>query len=250
MARSIVATKLNNSAQVLSTFGDRERTHNPETLTAVKQILDAASSTAAATSVESLNGIEGSMARLYFDVLMQRNKSSFAWPGRQRHPANDPLNALLSFAYTLVGNELAGLLEGLGLDSYIGNLHQIDYGRRSLALDMVESFRAPLADRFVLTLINRRQFSDADFEPSEKEGLYLRPEACKRFLAEYEFWMLHSPINKDATGFRPQLRATVEAYAEALRNKTDFHPWLYQQEAAETAPDQTETETKDLQEHS
>jgi CRISPR-associated protein Cas1 len=169
------------------------------------------------------------MARLYFDVLMRRNKSVFTWPGRQKHPATDPLNALLSFAYTLVGNELAGLLEGVGLDSYIGSLHQIDYGRRSLALDLVELFRAPLADRFVLTLLNRRQFSDADFEPSDKDGLYLRPDSCKRFLAEYEYWMLHAPVGKDAAGFRPVLRSTVEAFAAALRNSAAFQPWLYLQ---------------------
>ena len=167
-------------------------------------------------------------------ILMRRNKSAFAWPGRQKHPATDPLNALLSFAYTLVGNELAGLVEGLGLDSYIGSLHQVDYGRRSLALDLVEPFRAPLADRFVLTLINRRQFSEADFEPNDKDGLYLRPESCKRFLGEYEYWMLHAPIGKDMNGFRPVLRATVEGYAAALRNNTAFQPWLYRQPEPDT----------------
>jgi CRISPR-associated protein Cas1 len=236
LARGIVAAKLANSAQVLSSFGDREQIRNPENAAAVQQILDASATTASAATLEILNGIEGSMARLYFDVLMRRNKSVFPWPGRQKHPATDPLNALLSFAYTLVGNELAGLVEGLGLDSYIGSLHQVDYGRRSLALDLVEPFRAPLADRFVLTLINRRQFSEADFEPSDKDGLYLRPESCKRFLAEYEYWMLHSPIGKDAAGFRPVLRATVEEYAAALRNNTAFRPWLYRQ-AEPNAPD-------------
>jgi CRISPR-associated protein Cas1 len=235
LARSLIAAKLANSAQVLSSFGDRDRTRDPGTLTAVKQLLDAADTTASAATLEILNGIEGSMARLYFDVLMRRNKSVFEWPGRQKHPAADPLNALLSFAYTLVGNELAGLLEAVGLDSYIGSLHQVDYGRRSLALDLVEQFRAPLADRFVLTLINRRQFSQADFEPNDKDGLYLRPESCKRFLAEYEYWMLHAPVGKDGAGFRPLLRATVEQYAAALRNNTVFQPWLYRQTSADSA---------------
>jgi CRISPR-associated protein Cas1 len=229
LARNLVAAKLTNSAQVLSSFGDREQIRSSENVVAVKQLLDSAIATAAAATLESLNGIEGSKARLYFEVLMRRNKSAFSWPGRQKHPATDPLNALLSFAYTLVGNELAGLLEGVGLDSYIGSLHQVDYGRRSLALDLVELFRAPLADRFVLTLINRRQFSEADFEPSDKDGLYLRPESCKRFLTEYEYWMLHAPVGKNAAGFRPLLRATVEAYAAALRNNTAFQPWLYRQ---------------------
>jgi CRISPR-associated protein Cas1 len=235
LARGLVAAKLANSAQVLSSFGDREQIRGPENAAAVKQILDAAAATASAATLDILNGIEGSMARLYFDVLMRRNKSAFNWPGRQKHPATDPLNAMLSFAYTLVGNELAGLVEGLGLDSYIGSLHQVDYGRRSLALDLVELFRAPLADRFVLTLINRRQFSEADFEPTDKDGLYLRPESCKRFLGEYEYWMLHAPVGKDNAGFRPLLRATVEGYAAALRNNTAFQPWLYGQPDVDSA---------------
>ena len=243
VARSLVAAKLANSAQVLSSFGDREQIRNPENTAAVKQLLDAACATASAATLDILNGIEGSMARLYFDVLMRRNKSAFNWPGRQKHPATDPLNALLSFAYTLVGNELAGLVEALGLDSYIGSLHQVDYGRRSLALDLVELFRAPLADRFVFTLINRRQFSEADFEPQgDKDGLYLRPDSCKRFLAEYEYWMLHAPVGKDNAGFRPVLRATVEEYAAALRNHTAFQPWLYGQ----AEPDATEVARLEL----
>jgi len=233
LARSLVAAKLANSAQVLSSFGDREQIRSPENAAAVKQISDAAAATASAATLDILNGIEGSMARLYFDVLMRRNKSAFNWPGRRKHPATDPLNAMLSFAYTLVGNELAGLVEGIGLDSYIGSLHQVDYGRRSLALDLVEPFRAPLADRFILTLINRRQFSEADFEPTDKDGLYLRPESCKRFLGEYEYWMLHAPVGKDNAGFRPLLRSTVEDYAAALRNNTPFQPWLYRQPDAD-----------------
>jgi CRISPR-associated protein Cas1 len=109
LARSLVAAKLTNSAQVLSSFGDREQIRSPESAVAVKQLLDASATTASAPTLDVLNGIEGSMARLYFDVLMRRNKSVFTWPGRQKHPATDPLNALLSFAYTLVGNELAGM---------------------------------------------------------------------------------------------------------------------------------------------
>ena len=230
IARSIVAAKLTNSAQVLSSFGDRAQIHSPEAMAAIRKLLDAANSTASADTVEALNGIEGSMARLYFEILMRRNKSAFEWPGRQRHPSTDPLNSLLSFAYTLIGNELAGLLEAIGLDSYIGSLHQIDYGRRSLSLDLVELFRAPLADRLVLTLLNRRQFSQADFEPSEKEGLYLRPDACKRFLTEYERWMLHGSVGTDSAGFRLHLRATVEEYGAALRNSASFRPWIYRQQ--------------------
>ena len=182
---------------------------------------------AAAASLEALNGVEGAAARLYFDVLMRRNKSAFAWPGRVKHPATDPINSLLSFVYTLAGNELAGLAEALGLDSYLGSLHQLDYGRRSLALDLVELFRAPLADRLVLTMCNRHQFSEADFETVEGGALHLRPEASKRFFAEYERWMLHAPLTDSNAGFRQALRKTVEDYAAAVRDAHPFTPFIY-----------------------
>jgi CRISPR-associated protein Cas1 len=227
MARSIVDAKLANSAQVLETFGDRTEARGPVTETALAEIQRARESATTAATLEVLNGIEGSAARLYFDTLMRRNKSAFSWPGRARHPATDPINSLLSFAYTLVANELAGLTEALGLDSYLGSLHQLDYGRRSLSLDLVELFRAPLVDRLVLTICNRRQFDAADFEPVEEGALHLRPESSKRFLAEYERWMLHAPLGSAGEGFRPVLRKTVESYAVAVRDGAAFVPFLY-----------------------
>jgi CRISP-associated protein Cas1 len=120
-------------------------------------------------------------------------------------------------------------LEGVGLDSYLGTLHQLDYGRQSLALDLVELFRAPLVDRLVLTILNRHQFDASDFEPREGGGLYLRPESCKRFLAEYERFMLHAMVG-NAQGFRALLRQTVESYGHALgcpEPAAAFRPFLF-----------------------
>jgi CRISPR-associated protein Cas1 len=157
-ARLTVSAKLANAAAVLSAFGDRQEARGPATEAALAQIAEAREKVSAAATIEILDGIEGAAARLYFGVLMLRNKSLFTWPGRVRHPATDPINALLSFGYTLVTNELAAVVETSGLDSYLGCLHQLDYGRQSLALDLVEPFRAPLVDRLVLTVLNRKQF--------------------------------------------------------------------------------------------
>ena len=191
---------------------------------------------AASANLEALNGVEGAAARLYFDALMQRNKSAFTWPGRVKHPAKDPLNSLLSFVYTLVANELAGLAEALGLDSYLGSLHQLDYGRHSLALDLVELFRAPLADRLVLTMCNRNQFSEADFETVEGGALHLRPESSRRFFVEYERWMLHAQLGDSGMGFRQALRKTVEDYVVAVRDAQAFKPFLYAADNKEPSP--------------
>ncbi len=233
MARTIVEAKIANSAAVLATFGDRDLLHGPTTAAALSQLDDFRKAACKAATLEVLNGGEGASARLYFNVLMERNKSKFQWPGRIKHPATDPLNSLLSFAYTLVTNELAGLAEAAGLDSYLGSLHELDYGRRSLALDLVELFRAPLADRLVLTMCNRRQFDEASFEPGEGGALYLRPEPSKHFFAEYERWMLHMPAGPRLEGFRQALRKTVEEYAAAVRENRVFVPYLYR-DTAET----------------
>src|SRR5205814_6131625 len=136
-------------------------------------------------SVAAMDGVEGAAARTYFAALMEFNRSEMEWPGRVKHPATDPLNALLSLAYTLLMHELTALLEGVGLDPYLGFLHQVDYGRPSLALDVMEPFRHPVADRLVLTLLNRRVLDASDFRSGgEHSGVFLAPAALKRFIAE------------------------------------------------------------------
>ncbi len=239
LAARITAAKLLNSAAVLEQFGDRDAARDEMCRMAIAEIRAAAEKTSSAASPEMLDGIEGAAAKLYFSILMQRNKSEFTWPGRVKHPATDPINALLSFGYTLVAHELAGLLEAVGLDPYLGVLHQLDYGRKSLAQDLIEPFRAPVVDRLILTLLNRRQFSKDDFEPAiggADAGLYLRPEPAKRFLIEYERWMLRcsSPAASDtaalaaAQNFRATLRAEVERFTATVRDsKREYAPFAW-----------------------
>ena len=160
---------------------------------------------------------------------MQFNVSEMGWPGRVKHPATDPLNALLSLTYTLIMNELAGLLEAAGLDPFLGFLHQIDYGRPSLALDLLEPFRHPVADRLVLMLVNRRMLDASDFSSGgEGHGVFLTPKSMKRYFAEYERWMLVRVQN--AASFRELLRTEVEKLCSALRNHSLVLPWHYREE--------------------
>jgi len=229
-AKALVGAKIANSAWVLAHFGDRELIRAQACASAVSQLQEWRENARTASTLAILNGIEGSAAHLYYDVLMRRNKSEFAWPGRIKHPATDPLNSMLSFAYTLVTNELAGLADAAGLDSYLGCLHQLDYGRHSLALDLVEPFRAPLADRLVLTMANRRQFSPSDFEGVPGGALYFRPEASKRFFAEYEHWMLHAALDGPQQGYRAALRKGVEDYMAAVRDGQLFGPFIMKED--------------------
>jgi CRISPR-associated protein Cas1 len=170
---------------------------------------------------------------------MQFNKSEMTWTGRAKHPAPDPLNALLSLTYTLLMNEVAALLEGAGLDPFLGFLHQVDYGRPSLALDVVEPFRHAVADRFVLTMVNTRVLEADDFQPGGPgHGLFLAPKPMKRYFAEYERWMLTKPegqINAGQSSFRECVRHEVEKLCAALRDQSEFRPWRFRAEDAATA---------------
>jgi CRISP-associated protein Cas1 len=231
MARAVVQAKLANALAVLAHY--REKNPVSEGFNALRaQIAGALDACAAAPAIAALDGLEGSAARAYFTAVMEFNRSPMTWPGRQKHPSIDPLNALLSLTYTLLMHELTGLLEGAGLDPYLGFLHQLDQGRPSLALDLMEAFRHPIADRFVLTLVNLGMLGPDDFHGGgERAGVFLAPAPMKRYLAEYERWMLDKPAAA-ATGqtrprFRDVLKTEVERVAAALRTGQTFAPWRW-----------------------
>lgn len=140
-------------------------------------------------SEETLRGLEGAAASCcfkVFDQLILNQKDVFFMTGRSRRPPLDPLNALLSFAYTLLAHDCASALESVGLDAYVGFLHRDRPGRCSLALDLMEELRPCMADRFVLTLINNRIVKDADFETQPSGAVSLKEEARKAFLKHWQ----------------------------------------------------------------
>ena len=152
----------------------------------MKQALDALTR---ADSIEALLGIEGVAAKAYFSVfdqLILKDRACFRFDGRNRRPPLDPVNALLSFTYSILGLEIAGALEAVGLDPAVGFLHALRPGRASLALDLLEELRAPFADRFVLSLINLGTITESDFARKENRAVYLTDEARKRFLAAWQ----------------------------------------------------------------
>ncbi len=232
MARQVVAAKVANGLAVLDLYrrhGDPGEGFDARRGALAKSL----ESCVRVADIAALDGVEGSAAREYFQLLMEFNRSEMAWPGRIKHPATDPLNALLSLAYTLIMNEISALLEGAGLDPYLGFLHQVDYGRPSLALDILEAFRHPVADRLVLTLINKRLLEGGDFQSGGPgHGVFLEPKAMKRFFGEYERWLLSK--TEEGTCFRECLRTDVENLCAALRAGAVFEPWRYREKQAES----------------
>lgn len=140
-------------------------------------------------SVASLRGLEGEAAQAYFSVfnhLIRSDDAAFVFSGRSRRPPLDRVNALLSFLYALLGHDCRSALESVGLDPQVGYLHADRPGRASLALDLMEELRPVLADRLVLSLINRRQLSPADFVVEEGGAVSLKDAARKAVLIAWQ----------------------------------------------------------------
>jgi CRISPR-associated protein Cas1 len=138
---------------------------------------------------EILLGVEGNAASLYFSIfedLILSNKQDFEFKSRQRHPPIGRVNALLSFAYTILAHDCASALDAVGVDAYVGFLHTDRPGRQSLALDLMEELRAVYADRFVLTLINNRVIKKSDFDEKENGVTLLNENGRKLFLNNWQ----------------------------------------------------------------
>lgn len=182
------------------------------------------------TSLDSLRGVEGAGSTLYFNVfddMILQKKEIFYFHNRNRRPPLDNVNAMLSFAYSLLANDCASALESVGLDSYVGFLHRDKPGRTSLALDLMEELRPCVADRFVLTIINNRIMSGEDFENFESGAVQLTDAGRKKFLKnwqEHKKQMITHPYleEKIPWGLVPYLQALL--LARYLRDDLDAYP--------------------------
>lgn len=183
-----------------------------------------------AASHEELRGLEGNGAKAYFAAfphLILRNREDFPFTGRNRRPPLDPVNAMLSFAYTLLGNEIASALETVGLDPAVGFMHTLRPGRASLALDLLEELRAPLADRFVLSQINLGTVTRKDFETKENGAVQLKEDARREFLTAWQKrkqeTLMHPYLKEKVPwGLVPYTQAML--LARYLRGDMDGYP--------------------------
>ena len=191
IAKNMIAGKIYNSRWVLErTLRDHEMRVDASTLKkASLSLKKSVSSAYECNGLDQLRGVEGSAAECYFGVfgeLILQNKSHFAFNGRSRRPPLDPTNALLSFSYVLLANEIAGALESVGLDPYMGFLHRGRPGRASLALDLMEELRPVVADRFVVTVINRREVDEDGFIKKENGAVILKDDVRKAVLNAWQ----------------------------------------------------------------
>jgi len=232
IARNFLVGKLYNSRWVLErTVRDHSlRVDTDKFKQAAKNIADTITLVRKAATAGELFGLEGEAASRYFSVfdeMILSNKDDFFFKGRSRRPPLDNVNALLSFVYTLLANDISSALSAVGLDPFVGFLHRDRPGRRSLALDIMEELRAPLADRFVLKLINTRQLAGTDFIQKESGGVILKDEARRTLLAAWQSRkqeMLEHPFLKEKIewGIVPHAQALL--LARFLRGDLDEYP--------------------------
>lgn len=183
-----------------------------------------------AENLAQLRGLEGETAAVYFGVfneMILNNKDSFYFEDRNRRPPLDNVNAMLSFSYSLLANDCAAALEGVGLDSYVGFLHRDRPGRASLALDLMEELRAILADRFVLTMINDRKVAPKDFVLRENGAVLITEECRKNILVGWQNRkkeMITHPYLKEKMpwGVVPHVQALL--LARFLRGDLEEYP--------------------------
>lgn len=177
-------------------------------------------------------GVEGVVSSVYFRsfnkfILNEEWQGSFN--GRSRRPPKDPINSLLSLGYSLVTNELISVLYGVGFDVYVGFLHEIDYGRPSLALDLLEEFRIPVVDRVIIEMINNRVMTKDDFE-SCAESVKMKKESLKKFFEHFDRRLTASfnhPETKQETNYRKVFYLQAQNLAKAIQTSQSYKTFCY-----------------------
>lgn len=179
-------------------------------------------------SVDSIRGIEGKAAAVYFSVFSEMIKGDFVFESRNKRPPKDPINAMLSFGYVLLGNEMASALAAIGLDPYIGFLHRMRYGRSSLALDLMEEFRSLFVDRLVLSIVNNKILKEEDFENVLGE-VKMSKKGIKKFLQAYEgrkYDEIYHPVFKYKTNYQQCFHLQARLLSKALMEEVEYTPFL------------------------
>ena len=188
LSKNTMAAKFSNTRQVIKrTLHDNTELRDDYELQHVMDtLLSKTNDVFSAETLEEVIGIEGNCAKLYFSIFdkLITNKN-FKFECRSKRPPLDPINAMLSFIYTLATNEFAASLETVGLDSYIGFCHSLRSGRNSLACDLVEEFRC-MIERFVITLVNLKIITYKDFETQISGAVWLNDEGRKKVLTRWQ----------------------------------------------------------------
>ena len=232
IGRAMIAAKIYNSRKIL------DRTARNHSLQVDVSAFGQSCSTLAeycrqalaCNDLDELRGIEGLAAKEYFQhfgSMILQQKDTFCFNGRNKRPPLDPVNASLSFLYTVLSNDCASALESVGLDSYVGFVHTDRPGRASLALDLMEELRSVMVDRIVLSLINLKQLNGKHFRQEAAGAVYLNDDGRKVVLGEWQSRkrdLVEHPYLKEKIpwGLVPYVQSLL--LARYLRGDIDGYP--------------------------
>lgn len=180
------------------------------------------------TEPNELLGIEGICSNIYFGAFGNMLKCDFQFHGRNRRPPKDPVNVMISLAYTFLTREMCSALDAESFEAYLGFLHGIRYGRKSLALDMIEEFRQPMVDRLILFLFNKHVIGKYDFDFPEDGGVVLNEDVFQKFCKEYERWADGRNHASGEKSFRIKIREQAAQLKKAICKGEHYIPYNWE----------------------
>ena len=224
MARIITDNKIRNQEALISHHrweGDYDYRKDIERMEELRKELPAKM-----TSNEIL-GIEGICSQIYFGGFGRLLKCDFTFDGRNRRPPRDPVNVILSLGYTFLTKEVSAALDAESFEMYLGFLHGIRYGRKSLALDMVEEFRQPVVDRLTVLLFNKRMIGKYDFDFPQDGTVVLNEDGFKKFTVEFERWIDGKNSASGNPSFRKTIRSQVGKLKKCIKEGDVYQPYSW-----------------------
>lgn len=225
-ARVIVANKITNQIAVIKNYNwsGIEYDYSKEVILLKSQILSLADK----KTTNQIMGVEGNCSSIYFSVMSHMFKSTLKFDKRTRRPPKDPINVILSLAYTLLTKEMICTLESESFETYLGFLHGIKYGRQSLALDIIEEFRQLAIDRLVLYVFNKNILGELDFEYRDGKVILLE-SGFQKFCKQYEKWMNAPVCVHDNRTFRQIMKNQVQCLKKSINENIMYKPFEWRE---------------------
>ena len=214
LSREVISEKILNQCNLLKRYG--KTLENDKLERAIKKINLAAESLKSFKTVEEIRGAEGIASKSYFNafpLLIDQNR--WKWKGRSQHPANDPINSLLNYGYAFLEREVRISAAVFGMDARIGFFHSNDGRKDSLIFDLMEFFRQPVIDRFILSLLNKKMIQPENFQ-NASEDFRLTPEGRTVFCTRYEEYMMKSYKEYGEKNSREMINARIKKFSEYL----------------------------------
>lgn len=215
LAKEIIGEKISNQQNILKQYAKSKV--SDKLGSKLKRLKTQADTVISADNLDKLRGVEGMSSKIYFSAFPELiDLTRWTWKGRSQHPATDPLNALLNYGYSFLEREVRIAIALVSMDARIGFFHSNDGRKDSLVYDLMEFFRQPVIDRFVLSLVNRKMISPDDFEKS-KDDCRLKFDAVKVWCTRYEEYVSKKYREYDDKNTREVIINRVKSFAECLK---------------------------------